>query len=174
MNESEDILEKQPCPMCHNNTLTLREVARDIPFFGMCYLFSMECQSCDYHMADVEVESQEGQNRPVKYKIEIESQEDLNARVIKSSTATIKIPRLVEITPGPISNGYITNVEGILNRIKKVIESKKDDDDPSIRKKAKSQLKKIQRVIWGREKLTLIISDPKGNSAIISEKAKKE
>ena len=171
MKESEDILEKQPCPMCHNNTLTLREAARDIPFFGMCFIFSMDCESCDYHMADVEVE---GAGKPVKFRLEIESEEDLNIRVIKSSTAKIKIPRLVEISPGPISNGYVTNIEGILNRVKKVIEAQRNDEDANIRKKAKNQLKKIQRVIWGREKLTLILEDPKGNSAIVSDKVKKE
>jgi zinc finger protein len=67
----------------------------------------------------------------------------------------------------------VTNVEGILNRVKKVIEDMKDDDDPAVQKKAKNQLKKIQRVLWGKEKLTLVIVDPTGNSAIISEKAKK-
>ncbi|MBT3721485.1 ZPR1 zinc finger domain-containing protein [archaeon] len=165
-----DILEGQPCPMCSKKTLTLREITREIPYFGMSFVFSMDCSECDYHMADVELESD---GKAIKQTIEIESEEDLNIRVIKSSTATIKIPRLVEITPGPISNGYITNVEGILNRIKKIIESKRDDEDKSIRKKAKNQLKKIQKVIWGREKITLTITDPKGNSAIVSDKVKK-
>jgi zinc finger protein len=166
-----DIIEGQPCPMCHKATLVLREMNREIPFFGMCYIFSMDCGSCDYHMADVEADA--GSGKPVKYTLEVEEEKDLSIRVVKSSTATVKVPHLIEITPGPISNGYVTNVEGILNRIKKSIEDQKDDDDPAIVKKAKNQLKKIQRVLWGQEKLTLVISDPAGNSAIISEKAKK-
>jgi len=32
-------------------------------------------------------------------------------------------------------------------------------------------LKKLQNVLWGSEKLKIIIEDPSGNSAIISEKA---
>lgn len=168
--ERSDILEKQPCPMCHGNTLILREMERDIPYFGKSYIFSMDCEACDYHMADVELE---GAGKPVKYTFDIESEKDLNTRIVKSSRAKIKIPRLVEIKPGPISNGYVTNIEGILNRVKKILETQRDDEDPSIRKKAKNQLKKIQRVLWGREKLTLIIEDQTGNSAIISEKARK-
>jgi zinc finger protein len=168
--ENVDVIDKQPCPMCHNNTITLREMQRDIPYFGICYIFSMDCSSCNYHMADVEVENA---SKPVKYSLEIENENDLAIRIVKSSRAKIKVPRLIEITPGPISNGYVTNVEGILNRIKKVIEAKKDDEDPKVRKKAKNQVKKIQRVLWGREKLTLTIEDPTGNSAIVSEKAKK-
>jgi len=167
-NDSIEEIKEQPCPMCHNNTLNLREIHRDLPYFGMCFIFSMDCTNCDYHMADVEVD---GKGKPVKYKLEIESEEDLKIRVIKSSRATIKVPRLIEITPGPISNGYVTNVEGILNRIKKVIESKRNDEDSAVRKKAKNHLKKIQRVIWGRDKMTLYITDPTGNSAIVSEKA---
>ncbi len=170
MEDQIDIIDKQPCPMCRKKTLTLREVSREIPYFGMCYVFSMDCSNCDYHMADVEIDTD---GKPVKHSVDIEEEKDLSIRVVKSSSATIKIPRMIEITPGPISSGYITNIEGILNRIKKVIESKKDDDDSSVRKKAKSQLKKIQRVIWGREKLTLTIEDPNGNSAIISDKVKK-
>ncbi len=168
--EKMDILKDQPCPMCHNKTLELREMERDIPFFGKCYIFSMDCSSCNYHMADVEVD---GSGKPVKYSLDVESEEDLKIRIIKSSKAKIKIPRLIEITPGPISNGYVTNIEGILNRVKNVLEGQRDDEDKSIRKKVKNQLKKIQRVLWGREKLTLIIEDPTGNSAIVSEKAKK-
>ncbi len=166
-----DVLENQPCPMCHKESLTLREMKRDIPHFGVCYIFSMDCSNCNYHMADVENEV--GDGKPVKYTLEIDSEKDMNIRVVKSSQATVKIPHLTEITPGPISNGYVTNVEGILKRIKKVIEDMKDDEDPLIQKKAKNQLKKIQRVLWGREKVTLVITDPTGNSAILSDKVKK-
>ena len=168
--ERSDILEGQPCPVCNKNTLTLREMSREVPFFGLCYIFSMDCSECDYLMADVETDNN---NEPVKVSLDVESEEDLNIKIVKSSQASVKIPRLIDITPGPISSGYITNVEGILNRVKKIIESKSDDEDPSVRKKAKSHLKKIQRVLWGREKITIIITDPTGNSAIISDKAKK-
>jgi zinc finger protein len=168
--DKEDVLGEQPCPMCHNKTLTLREMEREIPYFGKCYIFSMDCSSCDYHMADVETDNA---GTPVKYSLDIENENDLKIRIVKSSQAKIKVPRLIEITPGPVSSGYVTNVEGILNRIKKVIEVQRDDEDPAIRKKAKNQLKKIQRVLWSREKLTLNIEDPSGNSAIVSEKAKK-
>ncbi|MCM2324845.1 MAG: ZPR1 zinc finger domain-containing protein [Candidatus Woesearchaeota archaeon] len=168
--ESMDVLEKQPCPMCHKDTLTLREMQREIPFFGVCFIFSMDCTNCDYHLADVETDKA---GKPVKYTLKVESEADLSIRVIKGSHATVKVPRLCEITPGPVSNGYVTNVEGILNRIKKVIEDQKDDEDPQVRTKAKNQLKKIQRVLWGRDPIDLVISDPTGNSAIVSEKAVK-
>ena len=70
MSEEEkiNVLEEQPCPMCHKKSLTLREMDRDIPFFGMCYVFSMDCNACNYHMADVEVDEAKGQ---VKYSFDV-------------------------------------------------------------------------------------------------------
>ncbi len=169
--DTPDILKGQPCPMCRKNTLTLTEAKRDIPFFGVCYIFSMDCSSCDYHMADIESEEEKD---PVKYSIDVETEDDLKIRVVKSSKATLKIPRIIEMSPGPVANGYVTNVEGVLSRAKKIIESQKaDEDDSSKRKKLKNMLKKIQDVLWGRGSLKIIISDPSGNSAIVSEKAVK-
>ena len=43
----------------------------------------------------------------------------------------------------------------------------------ALKKKAKNMLKKLNRTMWGQEKLKIIIEDPSGNSAIISDKAKK-
>ncbi len=159
------------CPFCSTNNLTLVQSRIEVPFFGPCYVFSMDCSNCKYHKADVESEEVHPAS---KYTMEIGSQDDLKVRVVKSAQATVKIPRIAEVTPGPASNGYVTNAEGIINRIKKEIESKRDsDDDPEVKKKAKNLLKKLNKVLWGSEKIKLIIEDPTGNSAIISDKAVK-
>jgi zinc finger protein len=162
------VLEKQLCPLCKTRNLSLTEEEIEVPYFGKTYLFSMTCTDCKYHKADVEsVEKKE----PCKQTIEISSEEDLKIRIVKSSEATIKIPHVTTITPGPASNGYITNVEGILNRVKHEIEvAKESEEDPAVKKKAKNLLKKLMKVMWGQEKLRIIIEDPSGNSAIISDK----
>jgi zinc finger protein len=164
-------LEKQPCPMCKKNTLTLTEDEREVPYFGKVYVFSMTCTNCKYHKADVEtVEKQD----PCKYSIEVSGEKDMKIRIVKSSEATVKIPHMVSIEPGPASSGYITNVEGILNRIKHQIEqAKESEEDNDAKKKAKNMLKKLNKVMWGQEKLKIIIEDPSGNSVIISDKAVK-
>ena len=164
-------LAKQPCPMCKEKALTLTEDEKEIPYFGKVYVFSMTCSNCKYHKADVEV-AEKGE--PSKYTVEINGEEDLKIRIVKSSEATIKIPHVVTIEPGPASSGFITNVEGILNRVKHQIEAAKEsEEDNDAKKKAKKLLKKINKVMWGQEKLKIIIEDPSGNSAIISEKAQK-
>ena len=165
----EDDLEQQPCPLCHEKTLILTERETEVPYFGKVYLFSMTCNNCKYHKADVEATEQK---EPVKYELEISSEEDMKVRVVKSSEATVKLPHLATITPGPASQGYVTNIEGILNRVKYQVESAKEmEEDEEGKKKAKNLLKKILNITWGKEKQKLIIEDPSGNSAIISDKA---
>lgn len=165
------ILKGQPCPICKAKQLTLMESEDDIPFFGKIYLFSMTCNNCHYHKADIESTEKKD---PVKYSFTVESKEDLNVRVVKSSIATVKIPHIVTIESSENSNGYVTNIEGVLKRIKTIIEQARDNaEDLAARRKAKSHLKKIQKVLWGTDKLKIIIEDPTGNSAIISEKAVK-
>lgn len=164
-------IENQPCPMCGKKTLTLTEDVTEVPYFGHIHVFSMTCSECKYHKADVEAAEE---HEPCRYTIEIDSQDDMKIRIVKSSQATVKIPHLTTIEPGIASNGYVTNVEGILNRIKYAVQIARDEsEDPDEKKKAKKLLKKITKIIWGQEKAKLIIEDPTGNSAIISDKAKK-
>jgi zinc finger protein len=167
--EGIEIIENETCPICGSKTLTLTEAEREIPFFGVVALFSMDCSTCHYHKADLEALEEKD---PCTYTLEVSSEEDLRIRIVKSSFATIKIAHVGNIEPGEAANGYVTNVEGILNRMKKQIEHIRDfSDDTADQKKAKNIIKKLQKVLWGQEKIKITIIDPTGNSAIISEKA---
>lgn len=166
-----ETLENQPCPMCKSKTLTLTEEDYEIPHFGKAFLFSMDCSNCKYHKADVEAAEQK---EPCKCELDITNEKDMHIKVVKSSQATVKIPHIATVEPGPSSNGYITNVEGVFNRIKVQTEHLRDEaEEKEDRKKAKNRVKKIINIIWGKEKAKLIIEDPSGNSVIISDKAKK-
>jgi zinc finger protein len=164
------VLKGETCPSCGKKTLMLMESDMDIPYFGKAFIFGMDCENegCGYHIADVELENNKG---PVKLEFEINCEDDMKVRVVKSSSATIKLPRIMTIQPGPVSNGYITNIEGILNRVKVMLEKQRDEsEEKSDRKKAKNMLKKIQDIMWGSDSIKLTIEDPNGNSAIISDK----
>ncbi len=164
-------LEKQPCPMCGKNTLTLTESEDNVPYFGKVYVFSMSCSDCKYKKSDIEAAEQK---EPCKYSIDVDSEADMRIKVVKSSNATVKLPHVMTISPGPASLGYITNIEGLLNRVKEGIQSLIDsEEDKDAVKKARRLMKKVNRVIWGSEKQKIIIEDPTGNSAIISDKAVK-
>ncbi len=157
--------------MCAENKTTLREEEVDIPHFGRVFILSADCGGCGYRKSDLEPAEKK---EPCKYTFEVTSEDDLNVKVVKSGDATIKIPHIMTIKSGPASNGYVTNVEGLLERVKKMIESvAESEDDPAIKKKAKNQIKKLGKVLVGRENLKIIIEDPTGHSAIISDKAQK-
>jgi len=163
-------IKNQPCPFCNKKTLTLIEEEKDIPYFGKCYLMTMSCDNCKYHKFDIEsVERKD----PVKYEFIVKDKKDLNVRVVKSAEATIKIPTLrMDVRPGIGSIAYISNIEGVIRRFKKIIEDQRDSaEDDSVKKHAKNLLKKLWKVENGEEELKIIIEDPSGNSAIISDKA---
>lgn len=164
-------LKDQECPFCNEKKCTLHEEELDIPFFGKVFVFSMECDACGARKSDVEPAEHK---EPCRYTLEIESDEDLNIKVVKSGEATLKIPHVITIESGPASEGYITNVEGVLDRVKKVIESSLDaEEDDGAKDKARNLIKKLNKALVGREKIKIIIEDHSGNSAIISDKAQK-
>lgn len=168
--------ENQPCPICGEKKCTLTQEELDIPYFGKTYVFGMECKACGFHMSDVEADEAKD---PVKIEFTTEKAEDMNVRLVKSSEATVRIPALkLDISPGPDAEGYVTNIEGLLHRIKKIIEQQRDaaaaEDDDTMKTTAKNLLKKIWKIECGDIPMKIVIEDPTGNSAIISEKAVKE
>ena len=163
-------LDNQECPVCNSKSLTLTEDENDVPYFGKVYLFSMVCSACKYNMSDVEAEEQK---EACKYTFEVNSEKDMTVRVVKSSHASIKIPQLrMSVEPVNGSPGFISNIEGIINRFEKIVEEQRDtSEEEDVKKSAKNLLKKIRKVKFGDIHVKIIIEDPSGNSAIISEKA---
>ena len=159
------------CPACGNNSLNVVLIENRIPYFGKVVISSSVCEICGYKLNDVfSVETKE----PLEYKLFVESEEDLMARVVKSSSATVIIPELgLKIEPGPLSQGYVSNVEGVLRRIEDVFRGQLAVLEGKKKEKMKNLLGKLEKMIEGKKKFILIIKDPLGNSAIISQKAKK-
>src|SRR3989344_8990724 len=163
-------IKNEICPMCQAKKLTLFEDEQDIPYFGKVFLFGMNCEGCGYKQSDVESEQTK---EPCKIEFIIKSTKDLTVRVVKSCEASIYVPQLkMSVTPGVASEGYVSNIEGVLNRFKKILEGERDStDEDDVRKKAKNLLKRLWKVECGDEELKIIIEDPSGNSAVISDKA---
>tara|TARA_Y100000310_G_C20431427_1_gene691649 strand:- start:144 stop:665 length:522 start_codon:yes stop_codon:yes gene_type:complete len=166
-------LDKQKCGFCGKNELTLVQDGLDIPFFGKVFVFSMDCSECGFSKSDVEAEEI---REPCKITFEVKSEEDMKVRVIKSSSAMLKIPELrLSVRPGPAAEGYVSNVEGVLGRFKKVVEDLRDSaDDDKDKKSAKNLLKKMWKVECGDIPVKIVIEDPTGNSGIVSDRTKVE
>ncbi|MGB9635993.1 MAG: ZPR1 zinc finger domain-containing protein [Thermoplasmata archaeon] len=156
-----------PCPSCGKKKVSMHTTLLDIPYVGTCIQSTIICKDCGYKSSDVSPVENRG---AVKIEFVIEKPEDLDARVVKSSKAKIIFKELgVEIVPGPESETYISNVEGILRRFEDVLENIR----PSLSGKELAKYydikERIERIIAGTEKLTVVIEDPTGISAIIRE-----
>ncbi len=165
---------KSFCPACSKQTLEVRFNVHKIPYFGEVMESSVYCENCKFKHADVMILEEK---EPCRYILKVENEEDLSARVVRSSQGIIRVPELgVEITPGAFSYGFITNVEGVLTRIEEVLLTLKkwEKENEEKLKRIKKLLKDIKDMREAKKSFTLIIEDKSGNSAIISEKVKKE
>ena len=156
------------CPACATEgtaTSIMKEI--EIPHFGKVLETTIQCKKCGFKHSDVIALEQ---NDPAKYTLKI-SKETLSVRVVRSQSATVTIPELgMKVEPGPKSEGYVTNVEGVLTRfegaVKKALQLFEDEESQN---NAKNTLAEIQELIKGNGTATLIIDDPFGQSNIVSD-----
>ncbi|MBR6993579.1 MAG: ZPR1 zinc finger domain-containing protein [Methanobrevibacter sp.] len=168
MNESEINEMVIKCPACSVEGLAksiMKEI--EIPHFGKVLETTIQCPKCGFKHSDIIALEQ---NDPAKYVIEI-NKNNLSVRVVRSQSATVSIPEIgVKVEPGPKSEGYVTNVEGILTRFEDAVKKAlKLFDDEQSQKNAKNTLKQIEELKKGNGTATLIIMDPFGQSNIVSE-----
>ncbi len=158
------------CPICGKKPLFYSYEEKEIPNFGKCLITNIFCKSCGFKHTDVMMLEI---HEPMHYELSIKSNEDLNARVIRSTSGTITIPEIgAKIEPGPYSEAFITNVEGVLNRIIDILVQLMHTY-PDKRKNIVEILRKIGLIKHGKFQARIIVDDPSGNSAIISDKVKK-
>jgi len=159
---------KERCPICGAES-ELHFLPYEIPYFGDAMMFIAVCPSCGYRSTDVMILSGEKRRR---CEMVISSAQDLNVRVIRSSFGSIEIPELgVSVKPGR-GESFISTVEGLLKRVEEAVKMLSRDVEGEKKKRAGYILEQIEEIKSGKASMTLIIDDPTGNSAIISDRAK--
>jgi len=121
----------------------------------------------------------------------IKDVEQLKSRVVRSSSCTVKLLELdLQVNPGSSATGYVSNVEGVLNRFLEVVnmvlndlksdfvEKQNETDEDEISslikdiEKLEAMIESIDNVGTSKsESLTLEFLDPHGNSMIIDSNA---
>lgn len=156
------------CPACGIEGVAksiMKEI--EIPHFGQVMETTIQCPKCGFKHSDIIALEQ---NDPAKYVIEI-NKNNLSVRVVRSQSATVIIPEIgVKVEPGPKSEGYVTNIEGVLTRFESAVKKALnlfDDEESQIN--GKNALKQIQELKKGNGTATLIILDPFGQSNVVSE-----
>ncbi|MEM0347328.1 MAG: ZPR1 zinc finger domain-containing protein [Zestosphaera sp.] len=148
------------CPVCGSEKLEVSAYVYEVPYFNKIIIEVWKCSNCGYKRSDVSTLEHEGE---VKIVFPVREARDLNALVIKSSTASIEIPELgVEIFPGPAAQGYITTVEGLLERILENTPTECFEES----NQCNEFVNRIKKAMNGEISFTIILTDPYGRSAI--------
>ena len=139
------------CPVCKKPLeITVKEQASFVG--GNLTLVSMVCGNCSFRSFDI-IPSESG--NPSRITFHVKSEQDLNVLVARGASASILIPEIgASIKPGTASPGFITTIEGVLQKFKKHM---KNQEAQAL----------IDRLLDGAP-FTIIVEDPYGVSAINS------
>ncbi|MFH0714589.1 MAG: ZPR1 zinc finger domain-containing protein [Candidatus Diapherotrites archaeon] len=153
-----------PCPSCSKPAFLL-QVSENVEQFGEVLLSTLSCPHCGLKLNDV---WNTAFNEPVYFEAKVRSASDLKVKIVRSTSGTVEIPELgTTIEPGPLADGYISNMEGLLDRVRSVL--------ATVPGKKSDQLKsKIDSMKEGKIPFTVIVKDPFGNSALIGNKVEKK
>ncbi|HJM19226.1 MAG TPA: ZPR1 zinc finger domain-containing protein [Candidatus Thalassarchaeaceae archaeon] len=168
-----------PCPTCHNEgSLKMLSLSSEIPYFGEHTQITLSCENCGMRQTDYIPAEERG---ALSFTLSIEKPEHLNARVVRGSSGTVRIPELdLEIAPGSQASGYVTNVEGVIVRFVDIIrmmmrqmtadiKAEDDAEDAENRLKLLLQIELALLALNNGEifgEMSLEILDPKGHSII--------
>lgn len=166
-----------PCPVCKvEGEVAMMTHIDEIPYFGEHTQVTVLCNACGWRQTDfIPAEGK----KPGASTLIISKPEHMRARVIRSSSCTVKLVELdLEVNPGSASTGYVSNVEGVIDRFMDVIimvtrQAYVDDSEMS-------DIKRLQEMHTTLLELkenpipnavTLELLDPNGHSQIIHEDA---
>lgn len=154
------------CPFCDSENIITSQTEYNVDNFGTALFNVTKCPNCGYRHSDVlSLEARE----PTLIQARIDSPADLDIKVIKSGTATIRIPEFgATITPGPNSEGFITNVEGVLAKVEDALTFMLSSADGERVRIGENLLQQIRRARDSDPHFILIVEDPLGNSGLIA------
>jgi zinc finger protein len=159
------------CPAC-GGEIQIVHHRLDIPHFPDLLLVTIACDACGYRHADTIIL---GEGDPVRWWVRVDEPGDLSIRVVRSTTGTIRIPELgLAVEPGAACEGFVTNIEGVLARFEQAVESILANPENDEERTAALQVQ--EKIAAAREvafPFTVILEDPAGNSALVSDKARK-
>ncbi|CAL5206666.1 unnamed protein product [Lathyrus oleraceus] len=157
------------CMRCHQNGTT-RFLFTSIPNFRKILLSAFECPHCGERNNEVQFAG-EIQPRGCCYSLEIPAGEQkmFNRQVVKSESATIKIPELEFEIPPEAQRGSLSTVEGILMRAADELQALQEERRkvaPETADAIDQFLVKLRACATAESSFTFIIDDPAGNSYI--------
>jgi zinc finger protein len=146
------------CPVCGKKGFQVQQILDDIPYFGEVLETFAHCKYCGYKAQDILPLGEK--NYPKKQEVVVRGGKELGYRVVKGKYCSIEIPEIkLKVSPGPSSESYISNIEGVIDRIinslNKIIVVKSEK-----KKELEKEIKKLEDAKSGKTKIRLIFKDP--------------
>ncbi|XP_036180152.1 zinc finger protein ZPR1 isoform X2 [Myotis myotis] len=155
------------CMNCYRDGVT-RLLLTTIPFFREVIVSSFSCEHCGWNNTEVQSAGRI-QDQGVRYTLTVRAAEDMNREVVKTDSATTRIPELDFEIPAFSQKGALTTVEGLISRAISGLEQ----DQPTRRANEEAIAERLDEFIVKLKELkqvaspfTLIIDDPSGNSFV--------
>ncbi|KAA0704043.1 Zinc finger protein ZPR1 [Triplophysa tibetana] len=155
------------CMNCYKNGTT-RLMLTKIPFFKEIIISSFTCPHCNWNNTEIQSAGRI-QEQGVIYTLQVKTKEDINREVVKSDSASTRIPELDFEIPAFSQKGSLSTIEGLLDRAVAGLEQDqpiRKTTDPSVAGKIEEFIHRLKKLKEGEEEFTLIIDDPSGNSFI--------
>ncbi len=160
------------CTICgYDEGLSMLAHTEEIAYFGEHTQITLTCPGCGWRQTDfIPAEAREGSCQTYL----IDSIDDLKVRVIRGSACTVRLLELdLEVRPGSHSTGYVSNIEGVLNRFQDVIDmvdrqaaiEANEEDIVGLAKLTQAMIE----IREGQRETTLQFLDPHGHSMILTE-----
>lgn len=168
------LIEETVCPSCGGRGLEYTAEPVPLPFLGESLETMLRCGACGYRHNDFILTTS---HEPTRHSYRVTRAEDMSVRVVRSGSGTLRIPELgVCIEPGIASEAFVSNVEGVILRIGRVLDQLlRDAEDEGARRRAESLAATLEDIRAGRgPPVTLVLEDPFGNSSIPAEGARME
>lgn len=160
------------CPVCDSERLETRLERLEIPHFEEVLQLTYECEDCGFRRSDLTITKQE---EPARYRLEVTDPGHLGARVVRSATGHFEIPELdIRAEPARAAEAFVSNAEGVLDRCKSAIETAlRGVETEEKRERAERLLERAERLRALEETWTIVVEDPRGNSAILGDDAER-
>jgi zinc finger protein len=156
------------CPACTTGNLIVKSMMYSIPYFNELAVFTLQCPECGFYHSDV---FSSEQRKPTRFTMYINEPEQLRTRVVRSSSGTLRFPEFgIDVEPGPQAESFISNIEGVLLRVKEVVGiAVRGADTKEEKKNGKRIIAAIEQAMAGEVGFTMVVEDPAGVSGILPE-----
>lgn len=158
------------CMNCHEKGTT-RLLMTKIPFFKDIIIMSFTCQSCGYRTNEIE-SAADLADKGINFTLKVQTQKDMNRRVIKTNHATVKIPSCGLEIPPETQKGMLSTVEGFIRQARDNFKASFDDGyfaemGEEFIGKIKETIDGLSDILDGKKyPFDFIVDDPSGNSFV--------